>query len=149
MKFPIFNFQFQIIFNVSNIIIKNITFMSREFGGPSPEEMRIKQEEINTEQKEQHKIPKIEDIYKRADNAARYSTDLDIIKDAARNLSQELYELGVADLPSESELAQAYDSLHKIKNHYTDLELAKSAMEKITSLIYESEEFKNANKAER
>jgi len=109
--------------------------------GQSPEEMGIKKEINKTEQEEKHQAVNLFDIYRHADDAARYRKNLEDIKHVAKGLATDLYGFGATNLPRESNLGQAYIDADRVSKEYTDFDQAKSAMNRIANLIHESDEF--------
>ena len=103
---------------------------------PTPEELT--EQNINEEKK-----IKFGDLYRYADDSARYDKSLEELKTVAKHISLKLYELGITEMPTESKLGQAYIDASKIHESYDDLKEAQSAIKRIASLIYESDEFKN------
>jgi len=89
--------------------------------------------------------PDLFDLYRNSDDASRYKSGLEDIKKVAERISLKLYELGVTDFPPESKLGEAYITANKINRNYQDIEQAQSAMKRISSLIFESDGFKDAS----
>ncbi|HXK32366.1 MAG: hypothetical protein A2Z68_00395 [Candidatus Nealsonbacteria bacterium RBG_13_38_11] len=99
---------------------------------------------INSEkEREPIKDPVLYDFYISADNANLYSVGG--IKRLAERMSLKLHELGVADFPSESKLAEAYRIASKIKENGQNVSEARLAMGEIASLIHESDGFKDSS----
>jgi hypothetical protein len=90
--------------------------------------------------------PALSDLYRHADDMGKYKRDLEQIKSTAEEISSKLYELGVMSLPPESKLGEAYISASQIKESYSDVDQAQSAMQRIAKLISESDGFKEASK---
>ncbi len=89
--------------------------------------------------------PILFDLYEYANDVNRKKKSFEETKETAGIISSKLLNLGVIELsPDKSKLREAYDLAHKIENHYTDKDLAKSAMEKISNLIKESDGFGEA-----
>jgi len=79
----------------------------------------------------------------RRENAITES-DLITIKSTAKHIRQQLFELGVTKLPTDSVLGQVYISACKISKKCNDVEKARQAMEIIATLIIKSEGFQES-----
>lgn len=102
--------------------------------------------------KEKNEKPKLFDLYRHADDAGRYERSLEQIKTTAEQLSSDLYDLGVTNLPPESNLGQAFITADKVAKNYQNIEEAKSAMERIAELIsgeIDNKEKSSENKNEK
>lgn len=113
-------------------------------------EERIKpKEQKNQRQEEVIKDPVLFDLYRHADDFRHYKNrSLDDIKRTAKEIAQELYELGATDkLSPDSNLGQAYINAHRIMESYKDVEQARLAIIRIADLIHESEGFRDSAKA--
>jgi len=102
-------------------------------------------EQSQTPKQESFVDSALADLYRHADDAGKSQLSLEEIKNVAEEISSKLYELGVANIPPESKLGEAYLSASKVIESYQDVEQAKLAMKKIAQLISESDGFKDAS----
>ena len=89
--------------------------------------------------------PALVDLYRHAQDMGNKNVSLETIKSTAEEISQKLSELGAMNLPPESKLGEAYLSASKVGESYQDVEQAQSAMQRISTLISESDGFTDAS----
>jgi len=89
--------------------------------------------------------PALYDLYRHAQDMGNYKRDLETIKSTAEEIAQKLSELGAVNLPPESKLSEAYLSASKVVESYKDVDQAQSAMNRIATLLSESDGFTEAS----